>query len=84
MAIEDERVSEIHCAFYVQKATGRIVVEDADSLNGTWLAGCRLVPGIPYLLRSGDELCLRSPTKDHHVIVMGRLQVVGSWESLGG
>ncbi len=50
----DAGVSRAHCKIYRQRAG--TFIEDLASDNGTFLRGQRLLAGVPYALREGDEV----------------------------
>lgn len=55
-------VSRRHCAVSFNKNTGRVLLEDLNSSNGTYFpSGTRIIPGRLYALRSGDRFYLGSP-----------------------
>jgi len=49
-------ISRAHARLHVHKR--HLYVTDLGSDNGTFIAGKRLVPDVPYQLRHGDELVL--------------------------
>lgn len=49
-----EGVSRTHCAFAV--AGERVALRDLGSMNGTWVNGERLAPGVPHALANGAVL----------------------------
>jgi len=53
-AIEEEKVSRVHCKIRVEGLVCTIV--DAASRNGTWVNGRRLVPNVAQRLRNLDEI----------------------------
>ena len=60
-------VSRVHCQLEYQD--GKIVVTDLGSTNGTFVAGKRLEPNHPYVMKQGEELLVgRLPIQ----IVSGR------------
>jgi len=42
----------------ISRHEGQVVLEDLQSLNGTFLNATRLVPNLPYPLKDGDQLQL--------------------------
>lgn len=55
-------VSRRHCAITFNKSTGRVLLEDLSSSNGTYFpSGTRLIPGRLYALRNGDRFYLGLP-----------------------
>jgi pSer/pThr/pTyr-binding forkhead associated (FHA) protein len=54
LAIEEERVSRVHCTIRVDGPV--IAVVDAASRNGTYVNGRRLAPNVTQRLRNLDEL----------------------------
>ncbi len=55
-------VSRRHCAISFNKNTGRVLLEDLNSSNGTYFpSGTRIIPGRLYALRSGDRFYLGIP-----------------------
>lgn len=54
LVINDGTLSSLHLVFV--RADEGWVVKDAGSTNGTTLRGARMSPGVPHLLRSGDEI----------------------------
>jgi hypothetical protein len=54
LVVNDGTLSQIHLVFS-RGPTGWLV-RDAASTNGSWLESARLQPGVPYPLRSGDQL----------------------------
>lgn len=55
-------VSRRHCAVSFNKNTGRVLLEDLNSSNGTYFpSGTRIIPGRLYALRSGDRFYLGIP-----------------------
>lgn len=39
----------------ISRREDQVFIEDLNSLNGTFLNGTRLVPGLPYPLKDGDQ-----------------------------
>ena len=55
-------VSRRHCAISFNRNTGRVLLEDLSSSNGTYFpSGTRIIPGRLYALRSGDRFYLGQP-----------------------
>jgi pSer/pThr/pTyr-binding forkhead associated (FHA) protein len=54
--IPDERISRRHAR--ILKTGKKIVIEDAGSINGTFINGERLIPYLPETLNDGDRLQL--------------------------
>jgi len=55
-------VSKRHCCISYSPESGRIVLEDLNSANGTYLEdGTRLLPGKAYPIKSGDAFYLGLP-----------------------
>ncbi len=55
-------ISRRHCAVSFNKNTGRVLLEDLNSSNGTYFpSGTRIIPGRLYALRSGDRFYLGIP-----------------------
>jgi pSer/pThr/pTyr-binding forkhead associated (FHA) protein len=52
----DAKISRRHCV--IQKTSDQAVLEDALSLNGTYLNGKKLEEGEKIVLQEGDELLL--------------------------
>lgn len=52
----DRGVSRVHAEIFVEDS--KLYIIDLDSTNGTYMAGARLRPHEPILLRKGDELIL--------------------------
>jgi pSer/pThr/pTyr-binding forkhead associated (FHA) protein len=52
----DRGVSRIHAQIYLE--ANQLFITDLNSTNGTFLAGKRLEPDTPTVLRKGDELLL--------------------------
>jgi hypothetical protein len=52
----DRGVSRVHA--YIHLEADQLFITDLDSTNGTFLAGKRLEPNTPTVLRKGDELLL--------------------------
>ncbi|MBI5876205.1 MAG: FHA domain-containing protein [Chloroflexi bacterium] len=50
----DRGVSRRHARFV--RGQGRVLLEDLNSLNGTFVSGRRLTASVPHEVRSGDEL----------------------------
>ncbi|MFO0684361.1 MAG: sigma 54-interacting transcriptional regulator [Sandaracinus sp.] len=57
LTIDDPELSRAHAAFEVDES-GRLVVRDLESRNGTWVGGRRLVPKQAHPLASGDVIRL--------------------------
>ncbi|PJF33808.1 MAG: hypothetical protein CUN57_01180, partial [Phototrophicales bacterium] len=49
-------VSRVHCQLEIKD--GQLHVTDLGSSNGTYVAGKRLVPHQPYILKKGEDLAL--------------------------
>jgi len=56
IVIHDETVSANHAVFMTEAHTGRLLLQDFESTNGTTINGKLLVPGRALELRDGDEL----------------------------
>ncbi len=55
-------VSRRHCSVSFNRQTGRVLLEDFSSANGTYFpSGTRIIPGRLYSLRSGDRFYLGLP-----------------------
>lgn len=55
-------VSRRHCAVSFNRQTGRVLLEDFSSANGTYFpSGTRIIPGRLYSLRNGDRFYLGLP-----------------------
>lgn len=55
-------VSRRHCTISFNKNTGRVLLEDLNSSNGTYFpSGTRIIPGRLYALRPGDRFYLGLP-----------------------
>ena len=55
-------VSRRHCCVSFNRQTGRVLLEDFSSANGTYFpSGTRIIPGRLYSLRSGDRFYLGLP-----------------------
>lgn len=55
-------VSRCHCSVTFNRQTGRILLEDLSSANGTYFpSGTRIIPGRLYSLRNGDRFYLGLP-----------------------
>ena len=64
LAIEEEKVSRVHCRLRVDGPVCAIV--DAESRNGTWVNGRRLAPNVAHRLRNLDEIEIGS----HHLLFL--------------
>ena len=52
-------VSRSHCTVTFNRQTGRVLLEDVNSANGTYFpSGTRVIPGRLYSLRNGDRFYL--------------------------
>lgn len=59
---ETTSVSRRHCAVSFNRQTGRVLLEDFSSANGTYFpSGTRIIPGRLYSLRNGDRFYLGLP-----------------------
>lgn len=55
-------ISRRHCAVSFNRQTGRVLLEDFSSSNGTYFpSGTRIIPGRLYSLRNGDRFYLGLP-----------------------
>jgi pSer/pThr/pTyr-binding forkhead associated (FHA) protein len=48
-------------------AETRVLLVDRGSLNGTYVAGQRLLPDVPRLLRDGDEVTFGHDLQGHYL-----------------
>ncbi|RME79112.1 MAG: FHA domain-containing protein [Planctomycetota bacterium] len=56
IVIPDNSVSKVHAYFSINESSGRRVIYDMDSTNGTYLRGERLIPHVAYPLKTGDRI----------------------------
>ena len=52
LSVDNLAVSSYHAKVYFE--AGRMVIEDLNSLNGTWVNGIRIHPGQHHPLNAGD------------------------------
>ena len=56
---DETAVSRHHCTVTFNRQTGRVLLEDVSSANGTYFpSGTRVIPGRLYSLRNGDRFYL--------------------------
>jgi hypothetical protein len=58
VVVRDEQVSRFHA--YFQATPSGLALVDAESKNGTWVDGARLVPKRPMLLKGRSQISLGS------------------------